>query len=86
MHTSDNINAAKILVQTVFAKVDRLKKFPNSGRKPPELENSRYREVIVGPCRVFYRATKSRVLILHVVRNERKLRKMLIEERDREGN
>ena len=80
----DNLEAAKRLVQTVFAKVDRLKDFPSSSRKVPELRNSRYREVIVGPCRIFCRAAGSSVLVLHVMRSERELRNMLILERDRE--
>ena len=78
----DNLMAAKNLVQMVFEKVDRLKDFPNSGRKPPELGNTRYREVIAGPCRVFYRTNENNVLILHVIRSERELRNVLLRGRD----
>ena len=77
----DNINAAKTLIKKVFVKVERLKEFPKSGRVPPELKGSRYREVIVGPCRIFYRIDKNKIYILYVMRGERKLRKYLIEER-----
>jgi len=77
----DNIAAAKGLVKKVFVKVERLKLFPESGRVPPELKRSRYREVIVGPCRIFYRLDKNKIYILYVMRGERKLRKYLIEER-----
>ncbi len=77
----DNITVAQDLVEEVFAKVERLEQFPKSGRVPPELKGSRYREVIVGPCRIFYRINKDKVYILYVMRGERQLRKYLIEER-----
>ena len=37
----DNIPAANKLVQKVFLNIERLERFPESGRKPPELENTR---------------------------------------------
>lgn len=77
----DKVNAAKKLVQKVFSSVERLEQFPKSGRIPPELEKSRYLEVIVNPCRVFYRIEKEKVFILYVLRSERKLRKYLLEAR-----
>ncbi len=77
----DNIGAARRLVQKVFSTVERLEQFPESGRFPPELERSRYREVIVGPCRVFYRSDQEKVFILYVMRGERQLRKYLIDDR-----
>ena len=43
----DNVSAASMLVKNVFSTVDRLEQFPKSGRKPPELKKSRYREIIV---------------------------------------
>jgi len=78
----DKPNAAKKLVRTVFTKVERLESFPKSGRKPPELKDSRYREVIVPPCRVFYRIENENVLILYVMRSENKLRKFILKERN----
>ena len=41
----DNPTAASRLVEEVFDKTDRLEGFPQSGRIPPELPNSVYREV-----------------------------------------
>ncbi|MCF6344982.1 MAG: type II toxin-antitoxin system RelE/ParE family toxin [Thiomicrorhabdus sp.] len=73
-----NVSAAKKLVQTVFDKVDRLENLPESGRKPPELSNLNYREIIVNPCRIFYKIEGSKVFILHVMRQERNLRKFLL--------
>lgn len=79
----DNFTAARSLVQRVFSVVERFEQFPESGRIPPELTDSRYREVIVGPCRVFYRyqVEQEKVLILYVMRAERMHRNYLIEER-----
>ena len=77
----DKPNAAKKLVQEVFKSVKALKKFPQSGRIPPELPKSDYRELIVGPCRIFYRVEKNKVFILYVMRSERELRIFLLEDR-----
>lgn len=70
----DNPAAASYLVQDVFDKIERLEDFPQSGRIPPELPNSVYREVVVPPCRIFYREDEKRVLVLYVMREERQLR------------
>ena len=79
----DKPDAASRLVQKIFSKIERLEKFPQSGRKPPELKKSRYREIIVNPCRIFYRIEKEKVYILYVMRSERQLRKYLIYARAR---
>jgi toxin ParE1/3/4 len=78
----ENPGAAKALVQQIFSAVDRLEQHPASGRIPPELEKGRYREVIVGPCRIFYRQSDDEVLILYVMRGERQLRNFLLQGRD----
>lgn len=70
--------AAGELVQRVFNAVERLSRFPESGRFPLELEGFPYREVIVDPCRVFYRIENSKVFILHVYRQERDIRRFLV--------
>lgn len=73
-----NLTAAKELVQKVFAKVERLEAFPESGRIPPELEHLNYREVVVSPCRVFYRYDGEKVYILFVMRMEQDLRRFML--------
>ena len=80
----DKITAAKKLVQKVFSKTERLERFPNSGRKPPELENSRYLELIVNPCRIFSRVEKDNIYILYVMRSERSLRNFILDDRANE--
>ncbi|MBE95647.1 type II toxin-antitoxin system RelE/ParE family toxin [Marinobacter sp.] len=75
----DNPAAARQLVLEVFDKTDRLEEFPESGRIPPELPNAVYREVVVPPCRIFYREDEKRVLVLYVMREERLLRAYMLE-------
>ena len=82
----DNFQAASGLVQKVFATVERPEQYPNSGRHPPELEKqTRYREIIVGPCRVFYRVENETVYIVYVMRGELDLRIFLLTKRPEEG-
>ena len=69
----DNPDAARRLVQQVFARVEQLRRFPNSGSRPRELPGRRYRQIIERPCRVFYRVDRKTVFVLHVMRAERQL-------------
>jgi toxin ParE1/3/4 len=78
----DKPSAAVNLVQKVFSSTDRLEQFPDSGRKPPEFKKSRYLEIIVNPCRIFYRIEGDKVYILYVMRSEKKLRKYLLNTRE----
>ena len=74
----DNPAAASDLVKAVFDKTERLENFPKSGRIPPELPDSVYRELVVPPCRIFYREDEQRVLVLFVMREERQLRAFML--------
>src|SRR5690554_7732749 len=60
-----NLSAAKQLVQKVFDKVTRLEVHPESGKKPVKLSNLDYREIIVNPCRTFYKIENDKVDVLH---------------------
>jgi toxin ParE1/3/4 len=55
----DHLAAARRLVQNVFSAVERLEQFPESNRVPPELSDSLYREIVLTPCRIFYRYDKT---------------------------
>jgi toxin ParE1/3/4 len=82
----DKPSAARELVQRVFAHVEQLAAHPVSGSKPPELRGWRYRQIIEPPCRVFYREDNGRVLILYVMRSERRVRpRVLIARAKRES-
>lgn len=74
----DNPAAASHLVQEVFDKTGRLEDFPQSGRIPPELPGSVYRELVVPTCRTFYREEKKQALVLYVMREERQLRAYML--------
>ncbi|PHS27140.1 MAG: plasmid stabilization protein [Methylophaga sp.] len=80
----DKPDAAVNLVKKVFSSTDRLEQFPESGCKPVEFKKSRYLEVIVKPCRVFYRIEGNKVYILYVMRCERMLRKYLLNTRKKQ--
>ena len=82
----DKPSAARKLVKDVFKSVKRLKQFPKSGKCPPELHNTDYLEIIVGPCRIFYRIDKNMVYILYVMRAERQLRLYILENRTTESS
>ena len=75
----DDPAAASLLVKTVLDKTKRLQDFPRSGRIPPELPNSVYREIVVPPCRIFYRVDDTQVFLLFVLREERLLRAYMLE-------
>ncbi|SDJ09082.1 type II toxin-antitoxin system RelE/ParE family toxin [Billgrantia gudaonensis] len=77
----DNPAAARHVVERVFETTERLEDFPHSGRIPPELPDSVYREIVTPPCRIFYREDERRVLILYVLREERQLRAYMLESR-----
>ena len=77
----DKPNAATRFVEKIFSSVERLADHPLSGKQVHELPKTPYREIVVAPCRVFYRPEKDVVYILHVMRGERLLRSFLLEER-----
>ena len=78
----DNHEAARQLVQKIFAHVDRLESHPKLGSKPQELKGWRYRQIVEPPCRIFYREDAGRVLILNVMRSERLLKSELLSVRE----
>ena len=80
----DDHLAASRYVQRVFDRVERLEAHPQSGKRPPELKRTTYREVVVPPCRIFYRVEAEAVFILYVMRAERLLRPYLLDHRNRE--
>ena len=72
-----NPTAAKALVQSLLNKIERLARFPLSGKIPTEIPELEYREIVAPPCRVFYRLANDTVFIVHICREERDLRKFL---------
>ena len=67
--------AAEKFVQKVFDQVELIGSFPNMGKVPTELPKTTvYRELVIKPCRVFYRQTQEKVYIVHIMRGEQLLR------------
>jgi toxin ParE1/3/4 len=62
----DNPVAAEGWMNTIFEKVEELKKFPESGRIVPETDNKTIRELIYGNYRIVYRLEEKRISILTV--------------------
>lgn len=77
----EDARAAARLVSRIFAAVERLRTFPASGRRLPELPGGPYREVIVPPCRVMYRLDAATIHIVYITRGERPLRLHRLKER-----
>lgn len=75
--------AAAALVGRIVDHVGQLADHPDSGSRPPELGRSRYRQLVEPPCRIFYRHDGSKVLVLHVMRTERLLRRHKLARRPR---
>ena len=73
----ENPAAAHQLVQQVFSAVQTLQKFPQMGSLPAELGGLPYRQLIVPPCRIFYRIEENNVYIVHILRGEQLVRKEL---------
>ena len=64
--SEDKPIAAMKLSETIFTSVERLKEFPQSGRIVPELDNSKYREILVSNYRVIYSIVENVVYILTI--------------------
>jgi toxin ParE1/3/4 len=79
----DKPKAATKLVRRVFASVEQLQRFPGAGRVPPELPALAYREIVVPPCRVFYRFDGKTVFVVYVQRGEREFHSEALLERDK---
>jgi toxin ParE1/3/4 len=80
----DKPDAAQRYVKKVFTAIERLTQFPKSGSVPSETMNLPYRQVVIPPCRVFYRHDNDYVFIIFVMRSEQHLQQDLLIERDKD--
>ena len=62
----DNPTAAENWVNSVFTRVEQLKKFPESGRIVPEIKINFFRELIYANYRIIYRLEENRISILTI--------------------
>jgi len=73
----DKPAAARQLVQQVLKAVEVLQKFPQMGSLPTELRGLPYLQLVVSPCRIFYRVERKVVYVVHVLRGEQLVRREL---------
>jgi plasmid stabilization system protein ParE len=66
-------DTGKRLVQEIFARLEQLLDFPESGRIVPEFSVKTIRELIHPPYRLVYRIDSSKIWIVRVWRSERLL-------------
>jgi len=78
----DRPSAAKYFVQRAFHRIEQLAKYPKSGSVPSELKGTPYRQLVIPPARIFYRAKKEAVYIVYVMRGERLFQNSDLVERD----
>jgi len=78
----DKPAAAIKFVHRVFARIEQLASHPKSGVAPAELRGTQYRQLVIPPVRIFYRAQKEVVYIVYVMRGERLFRNDDLLERD----
>ncbi len=77
----DDPGAAKKLVREAFNRVDHLADHPRSGKGLDEFDASVYREIVMPPCRIFYRIDVETVYIIHVIREEQLLHMDILKSR-----
>lgn len=64
--------AAIKLAQKIKEHTSKLATFPGLGHKmPKQVYGLEYRQLLIIPCRVFYRVEDNYVLIINIVRTER---------------
>ena len=73
----DKPAAARQLAQEVLKAVEMLQRFPQMGSLPTELRGLPYRQLVVSPCRIFYRVEKKVIYVVHVLRGEQFVRREL---------
>ncbi len=64
--SQDNLEAARILAFEIISTVERLERFPESGRIVPETGRKNLREIIHGKYRIIYRLDPHQVSVLTV--------------------
>jgi toxin ParE1/3/4 len=66
-------DAARVWLMDIFAAVDRLQEFPESGRIVPEVKRSNVRELIFKKYRVIYRIERKQISILTIRHSRQRL-------------
>ncbi|MEW6714704.1 MAG: type II toxin-antitoxin system RelE/ParE family toxin [Nitrospirota bacterium] len=80
--SQDNVDTAITIFEKIKSKCRALNQFPDRGRIVPELRAYgmlSYRELIISPWRVIYRASDRKVYVLAVIDSRRSMEDILIE-------
>jgi toxin ParE1/3/4 len=76
----DKPTAAYKLIDKITTKVDSLEEHPEMGRKPPEFKTTKFKELLIPPCRVFYYFEDNNIYVVHIMRSEQQLRRYMLED------
>jgi len=71
--SEDSLEAARRWVDDLFNKVERIEKFPYSGRLVPEIGRKDIREILFGNYRIIYRTLQTEIAILTVRHSKQRL-------------
>ncbi|MEW6110089.1 MAG: type II toxin-antitoxin system RelE/ParE family toxin [Nitrospirota bacterium] len=80
--SQDNVDNAITIFEKIKSKCNTLNQFPDRGRIVPELKAYgilSYRELIISPWRVIYRASDQKVYVLAIIDSRRSMDDILIE-------
>lgn len=64
--SEDNSSAANKLIERIFKKVETISKFPDRGRKVPEVNREEIREIFESEYRIIYRVEPKRIFVLSI--------------------
>ncbi len=71
----DSFKYAQLTIQKIIKKTQTLQNHPRIGRKVPELNKDKFRELIIGNYRVIYTYNVQEITILTVHHSKRNLKK-----------
>ena len=70
----DSPQYAEYLFERIFESIDNLKKFPEMGRRVPELKDPNMRELILQNYRIVYQYIENSIEIITIFHGKRLLR------------
>ncbi len=74
---ADSPASGEKMVASIFQAIDRLRRFPQSGRSAGEWNRRPYREIIEPPYRILYEIQGDTVFILAVVHGRRDVAQLI---------
>lgn len=68
----EDSSAANKLIKRIFLRVESLSKYPERGRKVPEVNRNEIREIFEGEYRIIYKIEPKKIIVL-TIRNFKQL-------------